>query len=83
MSCMIGASSLALASALEQTQSLGRRGSREAGVHYRIVRRRMDSEMEDQFPDRKFGISSNKYAFLHIIASSCLYFSRLKSKIFK
>jgi len=82
MSCRIGESSLDLASAHVQTQSLGRRDSQEGGVHCRIVRHRMGSGMEDRFPDRKLGISSKKYPFFTHIEGGCLYFSRFKSKIF-
>jgi hypothetical protein len=43
----------------------------------------MGNGKEDQAPGHTFGISSNKYAFYHILAEGCLYFSPFKKPVFQ
>jgi len=80
---MTEALALALAVACVQNQCLGTHGSPVYGVHCRTVLRRMGNEKEDQVPDRTFGISSNKYAFYHILVEGCLYFSPSENQFFR
>lgn len=81
--CTTEALALALAVAYVQNQCLGRHGSPVYGVHCRTVPRKMGNGKEDQAPDHTFDISSNKYAFYHILAEGCLYFSPSKNQFFR
>ena len=56
---MIEALLLVLVFVCGQNLSLGKNGFLVAGVHYRIVRRKMDNGTEEEFLDCRLGISSN------------------------
>jgi len=78
---MIEASSLVLATAHGQNQSLGMRDSQADGEHYRTVHHSMDNGTGDQFPVGKPDISSSKCAFYTYIQIVVYIFPLRKTKI--